>query len=100
MSSIITLSINFNVYSQDTPGFWKWRDAVEYCNNLGDGWRLPTIYELEAMSKNNVKNIVPAFYWSESESDIGDAYVYDFRSHGIFHFSKQGLLRFRMVKEG
>ena len=37
---------NIEVLASD-PGKSKYWDAVKYCTDLGEGWRLPTINELE-----------------------------------------------------
>ena len=38
--------INLSVYPQDLKGRYTWNEAMEVCDELGNGWRLPTRVEL------------------------------------------------------
>jgi hypothetical protein len=60
------------VAKEDFPNEMSWVDAMAACQNLGNGWRLPSIDELGAMyeqlhkqDKGNFKN---EWYWSSSTS--------------------------------
>jgi hypothetical protein len=63
----------------------NWDDANGACNNLGNGWRLPTIKELNLMFKNKYKigGFVKDYYWSSTEGDNVRAWRY------IFHDGNQ-----------
>lgn len=45
-----------------------WDSAVRYCENLGDGWRLPTKDELTLIYKSE-NDFDKVYYWSSSEKD-------------------------------
>ena len=57
-----------NVIVRDLPQKYTWNDAIKSCPN---GWRLPTIEELQKMCEN--KNKIPLFnereYWSSTEKN-------------------------------
>jgi hypothetical protein len=60
-----------------------WYQAKNACNDLGNGWRLPTIEELKAMYKQLHKNgqgnfIAECCYWSSTEYDGSDAWYFSF----------------------
>ncbi len=62
---------NIEVAQYDFPDRMKWTDATTACNNLGFGWRLPTLDELGLIYKNIslVKNLQDPqlYYWSSNE---------------------------------
>ena len=65
------------VYKSDI-GKMNWEDANFACASLGNGWRLPTINELELINKN--KDDIEGFfkncnYWTSSENLKGQIYV-------------------------
>lgn len=47
-----------------------WETAMEMCSSLGDGWRLPTLEELELLYQNRdaIGGFALAYYWSSTES--------------------------------
>jgi len=67
------------VAKNDFKSEMTWPEANEACFNLGDGWRLPTKIELEAIHKElhqkGVGNFKHDKYWS-SEEDIESFYDY------------------------
>ena len=44
-----------------------WEEAMEYAKSLGDGWRLPTIEELEEAYNNKIVEFQSYSYWSSSK---------------------------------
>ncbi len=80
----------------------NWKEAVEACEKLGNGWRLPTIEELEAMYEQlHLKekgNLKPAYYWSITEYGDENAWIFDFY-HGNPNYggNKEDLLYVRAV---
>ena len=66
---ILKQTLKFEVYPKDL-GQHNWEDAKKVCENLGDGWRLPTREELHLMwlNKDSIGGFVAAYYWSSSES--------------------------------
>jgi hypothetical protein len=49
----------------------SWYDAEEWCGKLGDGWRLPTKYELDILYKNKdtIGDFQDDWYCSSSKVD-------------------------------
>jgi len=69
----------------DCPSDMSWNDAMAACQNLGNGWRLPSKDELAAMynqlhtkGKGNFRT--DGFYWSSSESNADNAWNFSFNS--------------------
>jgi hypothetical protein len=67
---------NLEVAQKDFPNLLNWKDAIEACAKLGDGWRLPTKDELNILLKNKDKigGFAIGFYWSSSEVGYGNAW--------------------------
>jgi hypothetical protein len=71
------------VAENDFENHMDWYSAVSECKNLGNGWRLPTIPELEVMYKELHKKGIGNFeslslYWSNMEHNDKYAYFYHF----------------------
>ena len=64
---------NLEVAENDFSIKMNWKDAKKACENLGVGWKLPTIDELNFIFKN--KNKIGGFsnnvYWSSTEVGLG-----------------------------
>jgi len=58
---------NIEVAYKDFPEEMNWDDAKNACKELGNGWRLPTINELNILHQN--KNLIFSRdgYWSSTE---------------------------------
>ena len=86
--------IGLEVMTKDL-GKMNWEQAKKSCENLGDGWRLPTIYELIKIWRiresvdpfarpefNLIRGTIGVFkndsYWSSMESIEGSAWILDF----------------------
>jgi hypothetical protein len=87
-ASIIGKSLklgNLIVAQNDFPNQMNWDDAKKACTSLGNGWRLPTQYELEILNKN--KAIISGFtngsYWSSNDR------VFLFAWQQVFLFDDQ-----------
>jgi len=63
------------VMNQDL-GRMNWYDAFKACENLGNGWRFPTKYELNLLyqKKNEISGFANNYYWSSSEADTNYAW--------------------------
>ena len=50
-------------------GVMDWEQAEQACENLGNGWRLPSLKELEIVYKNRIQigGFEEDHYWSSSE---------------------------------
>jgi len=71
------------VAKKDFPNEMDWDDAMTACKNLGNGWRLPSKEELEAMyeqlhkqGKGNFRT--DHFYWSSSGYNAYFAWDFSF----------------------
>ena len=60
---------NLEVAEKDFPEAMSWEDAKKECENLGTGWRLPSIEELTLLYKNKSKigNFKNNSYWDIDE---------------------------------
>jgi hypothetical protein len=65
---ILEQNLKFEVYPNDL-GEHNWEDAKKVCEDLRDGWRLPTREELHLMwlNRENIGGFADAYYWSSSE---------------------------------
>lgn len=56
----------------------KYSEAVRACNALGDGWRLPTLSEMNAIfnAYKNGNRSLDIMGWNTSSSDCGDNYYW------------------------
>ena len=61
---------NLLVSEKQFPNEMIWEDAKKTCDELGGGWRLPTIEELNLISGYQYKiKLGQGFYWSSTEVD-------------------------------
>ena len=58
-----------------------WYQAKKACDSLGDGWRLPTIDELEKIYKfkKKIGDFKKNYYWSSTETTNTSAWYIYFR---------------------
>ena len=61
---------NLLVAQNDFPIMMRWSDAKSACADLGDGWRLPTKYELNILyeNKDKIGGFKTYYYWSSTEN--------------------------------
>jgi len=78
----------------------NWYDAAKACTDLGNGWRLPTKYELNFMYDNKDKfgGFTSYGYWSTAEDDNGGAWKHYFGSNTQGYFSKDETCNVRAVR--
>ena len=65
----------FEVYPHDLPEVMTYLDAEKAVAKMGDGWRIPTLEELQLMYKNKdetfctaaIASDYPGWYWSSTE---------------------------------
>jgi hypothetical protein len=76
---ILKQTLEFEVYPEDL-GEHNWEDAKKVCEDLGDGWRLPTREELHLMwvNRRTVGDFANNYYWSYSEDSTNLAWGQDF----------------------
>ena len=72
---ILEQHLKFEVYPEDL-GKHNWKDAKKACENLGDGWRLPTREELHLMwiNRESIGSFAAFYYWSSSEGSYSNAW--------------------------
>jgi hypothetical protein len=77
--TILKKTLHFEVYCEDLEPS-NWNDAIELCSKLGDGWRLPTILELQLMYENRklIDNLKNTAYWSSTEYNAATAWNFTF----------------------
>ncbi|MFM8319143.1 MAG: DUF1566 domain-containing protein [Bacteroidota bacterium] len=75
---------NIVVADEDLPTRVDWKEAQTMCGQLGNGWRLPSNDELDAMYNQlhlqGQGNFYPLGYWSNQEVDTTNAWVMYFLS--------------------
>jgi hypothetical protein len=76
---------SLEVMTKDLNGKMTWNEAKRACQNLGDGWRLPTIQELYFMydKRDEIGGLVKdqnSYYWSSDEDE-------DYGVAGYFRFN-------------
>jgi hypothetical protein len=95
---------NLQVAQYNLPGTWMWNDALKACADLGNGWRLPTKYELNLMYRNMDKigiSTLHTYYWSSAEYDEWQAWghyffdvtLFDVTYDEYFHKYSAGFVR-------
>jgi hypothetical protein len=89
-------------------GEMNWFDAKKACEDLGDGWRLPTIKELEYINKSKsfkilkLKQSYHDYYWSSTEVDDGKYNAWMFRFYigaAYDSFDKKNMAFVRAVRD-
>ncbi|WP_273567016.1 TIR domain-containing protein [Maribacter halichondriae] len=80
----------------DDAGPMPWQDAMIIHDQLGDGWRLPTLEELRLMYKNigqgadNSGEFADGLYWSATDYDQYQARLLRFRDGNTsYHYNKE-----------
>lgn len=93
------------IAKNDFPKKMNWSEAKRACSNLGKGWRLPTIKELEVICKTIHKNGKGNFqddaYWSIDENTVvNSAYYFHFKiEQSDYIDKKEGWTNARAVKQ-
>ena len=89
---------NLEVMTEDL-GKMNWDDAMKACENLGDGWRLPTKDELSFLCENKEK--IGGFngaIWSSTEGDDVTAWTQYFLVDYQIDFYKSSTCYVRAVR--
>ena len=79
---------NLGIYKNDISSEINWYDANTACGKLGDGWRLPTINELEILYQNKSKigGFSGAYYWSSTPASNGYVWYQHFGYGNKFNY--------------
>lgn len=95
---IVTTSLEV---AESDLGEMTWGEAKEACAKLGEGWRLPTMDELDWLwrNKDRIGNFADAWYWSSFQSNYGSAWCQDFSDGQQNTYSKYSQYRVRAVRE-
>jgi len=76
-----------------------WKDSKKWCEEQGEGWRLPTAKELFSAYDNKVDGFVFSYYWSATEYSDTDARYVNFTSGGQTITSKTNSNYVRCVRD-
>ena len=81
---------SIEVAQNDFPRTMIWYDAVKACTDLGNGWRLPTKYELNLMylNKDKIGVFANSWYWSSTDYSNGNAWCQYFVGGTADNYSK------------
>jgi hypothetical protein len=73
---------NLEIAEKDFQNEMNWDEAKIVCENIGDGWRLPTIIELNILyqNKDRIGGFSTNYYWSSTEADYTRAGNIDFNT--------------------
>ena len=84
----------------DDLGKMTWDDAKKACENLGDGWRLPTKDELNVLyeNKDKIGGFASNYYWSSSEFVNGIPWGQRFFNGNLFYDYETNTLYVRAVR--
>ena len=92
-------SQKFEVYKEDCEQILNHAEAIGYCENLGDGWRLPTLKEMLEMDDNKDElGLKPTGYWSSTELNSSYAWFYSFNYGYSYPNGKSNTYRVRAVR--
>jgi len=99
-SIILKQTLEFEVYPKDL-GEHNWEDAKKVCEDLGDGWRLPTREELHLiwLNKESIGGFDTVYYWSSSEDGNSNVWVQYFCNGNQYDCSKSNPLCVRAVRD-
>lgn len=87
--SIIITFGNIEIANNDCSFTKNWEEAKRYCEELGNGWRLPTKNELDILYKNkiSINGFSNSGYWSSTED------IYNFAWGQGFSDGKQAIAK-------
>ena len=97
---ILNKTISIEIHPDEVK--LTWDEAVEYCKNLGDGWRLPTIQELWYISENEHLSSLfkdKSYFWSSTEYDNLTAWYFNFFNGYAVDYAKDFAYYVRAVKD-
>jgi hypothetical protein len=96
---ILEQNLKFEVYPKDL-GQHNWEDAKKVCEDLGDGWRLPTREELHLMwlNRESIGGFDAACYWSSSDNYFNFAWIQYFHNGSQYNGFKSNTLYVRSVR--
>ena len=95
---VVKRDFNFEIHS-DELGQMTWSEALKKVKELGDGWRLPTINELQLIWESDYKELLKKeSYWSSSEYNSGLAWGFSFYDGNAYDDDKNTYSYVRAVR--
>ena len=76
----------------------NWEDAKQWCEEQGEGWRLPTIIELLEAYHGGINGFGTSYYWSATEYSTTFAFLVSFSNGGTFNVFKSNNNSVRCVR--
>ncbi len=91
---------NLEVAQYDFPEEMTWEDALDACNKLGEGWRVPNRDELNTLYQNmdKIGGCAKDSYWSSTEDVYSSAWVQFFDDGTQLITNKYGTAYVRAVR--
>ena len=87
-------------WGETASGTMTWEKAKKWCENKGNGWRMPTRMELEIAYLENITGFEKSyFYWSATEYSASFACYRDFGTGTESGSSKANSYRIRCVRD-
>ena len=90
------------LYPNNLDGYMNWNEAVDACEKLGDGWRLPNMDELNGLFSDYKKGIIDfGNYgcWSSESYGSESAWSKGFHTGNIYINPKENLNLVRPVRD-
>jgi hypothetical protein len=97
---ILEQHLKFEVYPKALGGH-NWENAKKVCEDLDDGWRLPTREELHLMwlNRESIGGFAAAYYWSSSEDSLDFAWNQNFFNGAQNYYGKLSTGYVRAVRD-
>lgn len=97
---VIKREFTFEIHT-DELGKMSWDKAIKKVSELGDGWRLPTITELQLIWESEHKDLFQKqYYWSSSEYFSLFAWLFYFSNGATTkYYSKDNYYYVRAVRD-
>jgi hypothetical protein len=94
--------ITIQIAENDFDTQYDWTTAILMCQEIGEGWRLPTIYEIEQIFENaeifDFANYGFWAYWTNDEINTEQAYGFSGVEGNIVQEFKDESFYVRAVK--
>ena len=96
---VIKRNFTFEIHP-DELGKMSWDKAIKKVSELGDGWRLPTITELQLIWDSEHKDLFQKqYYWSSSEYSSLFAWGFSFVFGYTYNYYKNDEYYVRAVRD-
>ena len=96
---VVKRQFNFEIHPDELDEL-SWHEALEKVKELGDGWRLPTLTELQVIWDSEHKDLFQKeWYWSSSEYISNFAWVFSFYGGYAYNYDKSYNIYVRAVRD-